>query len=183
MLTATRTRLGQDEENPLDFLTSEELLNFDCVLGVCRGKGVAADYGQNLQKAINRFGTLTGKYVDEDNVITALTVEAVRAIAGNTQVMSKISDDTYSNLLSATENSIALAGDAKYVIDALTATADKLGLPAVAVVPGGVKTAAKSAGTEGTSIWWYVLAAVAVLGVGTVGYLIYRRRSAAIVTA
>jgi len=167
---------------------------FRCKDGACYGNDADIEpYGWALQAVLNRFVTLPGqKPVSVDGWIGGETVAAAYRVG---QAVDLSAYANARSILSSTPTPLDLAKNSGDMITVFNEIADALGLPAAitptipaeakkAVAPpapskgGTAPTSGKSTDTEGTSIWWYILGAVVLIGVGTVGYIVYRRRSA-----
>jgi hypothetical protein len=186
------SHLGRLEPSPeSDFATAVSAPAFKCVSGACYGKNAAEQLGWDLQSAINRFASLPDQSrVAVDGWVGPATRDAARAIAMkfyNEWIAVRpveVRDLLVDNVLTPDK----LAANAPAAIQALNALADKLRLPAAKAytIPSGAKTvttppasALKPLGTQGTSVWWYVLGAVVLAGAGAAGYVVYKRRKRA----
>lgn len=163
-------------------------VNYNCGANICWGIGKANHATlEALQNAINRFAASLGfSPIKVDGFIGSATVSAASAVA--------------KNVLSANPAMLAIAASK----EALTAAAPAFTAAALqaattqalpAVPPPATKPVAKTetqkqeeqqaqresssgsgAGAAKSNWVWYVLGAAAILGIGAVGYMTYKRR-------
>ena len=156
---------------------------FRCANGACYGLKQVESEGWNLQAALNRFVSLTGqKPIAVDGWVGAETMRAAYSVGH--KISDKLDGNVFDLFINNTDP-LVLIRNTPSVIAALNTAAEALGLPKAVpfTIPSGAKKAktpppvtSPSSTDTGTSIWWYILGAVALAGVGTVGYIVYKRR-------
>jgi lysozyme family protein len=175
-------------ENNTSPATSDfvEAVNYACGKTICYAKGKANDaILKGLQNAINRFAAQLGfTPIQVDGFIGAKTVSAAQQVVTNTLMA------TQPALLAFAASKEGLTAAAPYMTQQFLSAAQAQNLGPVAPPPAPAKApktsvekqeeavAKQSAGGEakGYGWLWWVLGGLALAGVGTIGYMTYKRR-------
>lgn len=163
-------------------------VNFECGKTICWAKGKANDaILKALQGALNRFSTQLGfSPIYVDGFIGAQTVKAAQAVVQGTglalnpvmlaasaskEALTALAPSFTAQVLQAAEAQSLAPVPAPKVSTAPKTTAQKQEEAAAAASTGTTKAEAGGRGW----LWW-VLGGLAVVGIGTVGYMTYKRR-------
>ncbi len=164
-----------------------EGVNYACGKTICYAKGKANDaILKALQGALNRFSTQLGfSPIYVDGFIGAQTVKAAQAVVQGTglamnpvmlaasaskEALTALAPSFTSQLLEMAEAQSLAPVPAPKVSTAPKTTAQKQEEAAAAQ-----STGAKPAAGDHKWLWW-VLGGLALAGIGTVGYMTYKRR-------